>query len=279
MTVDIPAALAERVEAESLYDFETGTAEPAYTALGIAALRLGGGVALCVRNDPSGFWSRVLGIGFDEPVTADLVHEACAFLRAQGMASVSFQIAPAVLPEDWDQICAKEHITRGRSWVKLAGGVETVLARARERDHLADGLRLAPVAVDQAREWAEVRDEAFGMPSGYLADMSASCVGRPPWQCFGVWDGDALVSCASMYVYGEAAGMTGGSTVPSARRQGAQTALLAVRARAAADAGCRWLVSETGAEAPGTHNSSLHNMRALGFEVLYERPNWIWKPA
>jgi hypothetical protein len=36
------------------------------------------------------------------------------------------------------------------------------------------------------------------------------------------------------------------------------------------------LVAETGAEAPGTHNSSLHNMLRLGFEVAYERPNWTW---
>jgi hypothetical protein len=54
--------------------------------------------------------------------------------------------------------------------------------------------------------------------------------------------------------------MFGAATVPHGRRRGAQSALLAVRAQAAHNAGCRWLVAETGAEGPGEHNASLHNV-------------------
>jgi hypothetical protein len=42
--------------------------------------------------------------------------------------------------------------------------------------------------------------------------------------------------------------------------------------------GCTSLVAETGAEGPGEHNLSLHNMLRLGFTVQYERPNWVWTP-
>lgn len=49
--------------------------------------------------------------------------------------------------------------------------------------------------------------------------------------------------------------------------------------RAASAAGCRRLVAETGTEAPGTHNSSLHNMLRIGFGVLCERQNRVWEPA
>jgi ribosomal protein S18 acetylase RimI-like enzyme len=80
-------------------------------------------------------------------------------------------------------------------------------------------------------------------------------------------------------VHGDTAQFVGGATVPEQRHRGAQTALIAARARAAHAAGCRWLVVETGAEAPGGHNPSLHNLRRAGFEVLYERTNWIWRPA
>jgi hypothetical protein len=49
--------------------------------------------------------------------------------------------------------------------------------------------------------------------------------------------------------------------------------------RAALAAGCRWLVAETGAEPPGGHNSSLHNLLRLGFQLQYVQPNWIWRPT
>lgn len=70
-----------------------------------------------------------------------------------------------------------------------------------------------------------------------------------------------------------------GATLPHARRRGGQSALLAARARVAQEAGCEWLVAETGTEAPGMHNSSLHNLRRMGFRVLYERQAWLWNAA
>jgi GNAT superfamily N-acetyltransferase len=71
--------------------------------------------------------------------------------------------------------------------------------------------------------------------------------------------------------------MFGGATLPEARGRGAQSALLTARVRAATGEGCRWLVAETGAEGPGEHNPSLHNMVRVGFEPLYERANWLWR--
>jgi GNAT superfamily N-acetyltransferase len=118
--------------------------------------------------------------------------------------------------------------------------------------------------------------EVFEMPRAGLASMAASLVGRPHWHGYAVWDGEDLVAVAAMRAGREAGQFFGGATLPAFRGRGAQSALLAARARATAAAGCRWLVAETGAEAPGTHNSSLHNMLRIGFTVLYERQNWIW---
>jgi hypothetical protein len=41
--------------------------------------------------------------------------------------------------------------------------------------------------------------------------------------------------------------------------------------------GCRWLIAETGAETPGRHNSSLHNLLRAGFTAVYHRQDWIWQ--
>jgi ribosomal protein S18 acetylase RimI-like enzyme len=67
------------------------------------------------------------------------------------------------------------------------------------------------------------------------------------------------------------------STLPKARGRGAQSALVAARVRAAAELGLRWLVVETAQEVP-EGNSSLHNVRRLGFETQYERGQWVWSP-
>ncbi|MFF5854402.1 GNAT family N-acetyltransferase [Streptomyces sp. NPDC012751] len=117
----------------------------------------------------------------------------------------------------------------------------------------------------------------FGLdePAAML-DMAASCVGRPDWRQFAVREADRIIAVASVYLNGDRAGMFGAATLPEGRRRGAQSALLTARARAAREAGCRWLVVETDAEGPGDHNSSLHNMLRAGFERLYERVSWVW---
>jgi hypothetical protein len=75
-----------------------------------------------------------------------------------------------------------------------------------------------------------------------------------------------------------AAQLFAGATAPQYRQRGSQTAVIAARAQVAAEAGCRWVVTQTGVEGPGTHNSSLHNLLRLGFQALYERPNWKFTP-
>lgn len=85
------------------------------------------------------------------------------------------------------------------------------------------------------------------------------------------------MAVGSIFVNGECADMFGGATLAGARGRGAQSALLTARIMAAREAGCRWIVAETGSESPGEHNSSLHNMHRAGFRPLYERLTWLWQ--
>jgi GNAT superfamily N-acetyltransferase len=280
MTIRIPVALAERSEADTLFDFEANAPAGTVAALGMASTRLAGGVVLSMRHDPTGFWSKALGFGFDEPVTADLIDAVCDFYRSQGTPMAVLQFAPSVLPGDWADICERAKLRRGSAWVKLARDVDAPADgyRGGPGAGLSAGLRIGPVEAGQGGPWSVAMLRAFGMPEEHLSDMVVSSVGRAGWHPYGVWDGDEVVATATMRVAGPAAQFFGGATVPAWRRRGAQSALLAARAEAARAAGCRWLVAETGAEAPGEHNSSLHNLLRLGFTVVYERQNWIFRP-
>ncbi|MFJ4845684.1 MULTISPECIES: GNAT family N-acetyltransferase [unclassified Streptomyces] len=278
MNTLVPPSVAEQSEAEALFRFETGAPEHLRTALGMNAARIGGGVVLSMRNDPTRFWSKALGFGVTGPVTPELIREVCDFYRAEGTPQAVLQIAPAFLPGDWEAVCASEGITEGSSWVKLVGAAQDVVARADALDKAPDGITVAPVEAGHAAGWGSVLVRAFGMPEEHYAQLSAYSAAQPGWHPFAAWLDGEIVGTGTMHVHGETAQFFAGAMLPHARNRGGQTALLAARARAARDLGCRFLVAETGAETPGTRNPSLHNMVRLGFQVAYERPNWNWQP-
>lgn len=273
----ISSATAEQSEAEALFDFEVGAPEHVRAMLGIEAVRIGGGVVLSVRRDPTRFWSKALGFGHTTPVTAELIDEVCAFYRSRKTPTAVFQLAPSVLPEDWADIRTAAGLTAGPSWAKLVCDTDEALRLCAEPGRPAARVRVARVVAQDAPAWASVMMQVFGMPGEGLAGMAASSVGREGWHPFGAWDGEQLVGTGTMRLHQDVAQLFGAATLPHARNRGAQSAILAARARAAKSAGCRWLVAETGAETPGTHNTSLRNMQKVGFRVLYERQSWIWR--
>lgn len=278
---DVVIELAtEHSEAETIFNLMAGAPDAVRSSLGIATMRLGDAVLLSMRNDVTRFWSKALGFGRTEPVTGDMITEVCEFYRTQGTPVAVLQIAPPAIPEDWEEICAREGIRAASSWIKLVGEVEKVLARqipAQRPD--SEGLLVSPVKADDAQRWGSVFMQAFGMPEDHYAGMASATIGRSNWYPHAVWlDGD-LVGAGNMYIDGQLAQMSGAAVLPRARNHGGQTQLLVARARAAAEQGCRVLVAETYAEVDGNRNSSLHNMVRLGFEVAYERRNWVWGPS
>jgi ribosomal protein S18 acetylase RimI-like enzyme len=269
--MDPIAELLEAAEAEAIWGYVRSAPAAVGEALGIAGRRLGGGVALSVRNDVTNYFSKALGFGFDAPVTADLIAEITAFYREQGTRQATLQFPPSVLPPDWDAIVEKEGLADGGTWLKLArlaGLVESA-----DTD-----LRIAPVEPADGEHWASVLCRGFGMPDELLAPMAAGIVGRPGWTAYGAWDGDRMVAAASLIVSGQVAEFAGAATLPEYRGRGAQSAMLAARARQAVADGLKWLSAETGKPGPGQKNSSLDNMLRMGFEIRYERQNWIWRP-
>ncbi|MDH2425421.1 GNAT family N-acetyltransferase [Sphaerisporangium sp. TRM90804] len=265
-------AVLELVEAEAMYRFESGAPAETREALGIECVRLGGGVVLSMRNDPTGYWNKALGFGITEPVTADLVAEVCDFFRSRGVPGAVVQIAPSVLPADWDEIRAKYGLFEGSSWVKLARDLSVPVPEAE------GGPEAERVEAPEAARWASVLMRGFGMPEGPLVDMTAAAVAMPGFRAYVTRSGGDVVSSAGLYTHHDAAQLVGAATLPSHRGRGAQTAMLRARIQAAAAAGCRWLCADTGVERPGEHNTSLRNLTRAGFESLYVRQNWTWRP-
>jgi GNAT superfamily N-acetyltransferase len=278
MTTTVPVELAERTEIEAYADFAAGAPTSLREKLGISSLRVGSAEAraLAIREDPSRFFNRAGGFGAQEPITVDLLAQACDFYREAGVTLGAIMIAPSLLPPDWAVTSEKLNLTAGSRFVKLGCDVETALSGADGVAMLDSGLRVGLVEPHQAQEWATVMMTTFGFTPA-LIDMAASCVGRPNWRQYAVWEGERIVAVGSIHIHDGCADMFGGATLPEARGRGAQSALLTARAQAARDEGCRWLTAETGAQGPGEHNTSLRNMLRTGFEPLYERVSWFWR--
>ena len=263
-TTGLSAALAEGAEAEFMYGYETGAPAGAREYLGAAATRIGGGVALSMRNDVTRYWSKALGFGFTEPVTRELLEEVFAFYRANGDSGAVLQIAPPALPEDWAQLCADYGLQPGNKIQKLACPIDAF------RPGRTD-LRIEPVDADSVAEWASLVLETFGMPEPGLAEMLIAGLDNPAFTPLAAWDSGQMVAAANLCVHGPIGSLNTGATRPSHRGRGAQSGLLAARAELARQAGCRWLVGET-----AETGTSLNNMRRSGLEIIYTRQNWKW---
>ena len=212
-------------------------------------------------------FNRLIGCGVGGPVTSGDVRDAVARLRAAGVRHFGVQLGPPSQPSairDW--LAAEGLATRDR-WAKVYRDASPAAPVLTE-------LRVDRAGAAQAQAVAEVTTAGFGMPS-VLQPWIASMVGRPGWRHYLALDGDRAVAAAALFVRDGAGWLGMASTLPAARRRGAQGALMARRIEDGRALGCRWFVTETGEETPARPNPSYRNMVRTGFTLAYHRENWM----
>nr|WP_296076562.1 GNAT family N-acetyltransferase [uncultured Actinoplanes sp.] len=262
----LSAAQAEAVEAEFMYQVEAGAPAHDQEVLGIATERLAGGVVLSARNDPTAYWSKALGFGFDEPVSGHLIDQILDVWRAEQNPSGVLQIAPEVMPDDWDEIRETRGLEPGERIAKLAAPIGDVVAGG------PGAFRIAPVEKEDADRWARAVLDGFGMPYEGIAGMLVAMAAHPRFHAYAAWDGDTIAGGGTLFVQGEIGELVAGAVLERYRKRGAQTALIAERVRKARELGCRWVVAETAEGRSG-------NMLRAGLKQLYIRQNHVWHAA
>jgi GNAT superfamily N-acetyltransferase len=263
--------LAELAEAEFMYQVETNAPDGMRAALGMAAARIDGGVALAMRHDPSGYWSKALGFG--GPVDRGLLTRLIGFYTEQQSSGAVLQFAPGVVPGDWDDIRGEFGLDGGSSWLQLSCPIGEAATSARARR-----VRIVPVGRQDAVEWAGVVLRSFGMDGALLGPMLAATVDHPRFRPFAAYLGDAVVGGGSLFLHDGAGVLNSTGVLPEYRNLGAQTGLIAARVAVARDEGCRWITAQVAEPDPGTVNPSLENLRRAGLRPLYRRRNWTWRP-
>jgi GNAT superfamily N-acetyltransferase len=257
------AELVEFGEAEAYADF-FAAAPPDWN---MRVRRIGGAVCLFAPDLPVMLFNRAIGLGLREPATEAALNEILAQYRQSGARSFGVQLSPMAQPPDLAQWLTARRLTTRDNWAK-------VYRVADQPIEVAADLRIEPIDRSRAADVAQVVCTAFGMPAALGAWIENS-VGRSGWQYYAACEGDRVVATGALFVRGDAGWLGLGSTYPEYRRRGAQGALMARRIRDAAALGCRWVITETGEDLPERPNPSFHNMLRTGFQLAYQRPNYL----
>ncbi len=134
-------------------------------------------------------------------------------------------------------------------------------------------VRVVRVDAADASRWARTAAEGWGSENAQLGEFVLS-IGRVQAAATGFHgflaeDGGRSIAAGGLFIHERMALLAGASTIPSARRRGAQLALLAARLQFAVEAGCDLAMIVA---LPGS--GSQRNAERHGFRIAYTRVKW-----
>lgn len=253
----------ERTEAQGSVNFIEARAE-AFPEVGAQWIEVAGAYAML--DAPGSPLSQTFGLGVFQPISAEELDRLEDFFLSNG-AAVCHEVCPLAdmsvftlikergyQPIEFSNVLYRPispglrlHATRNeRINVRVTGKDEVELWAQTS----FEGWSEFPEYADFFRDLAKVSARLKG-PS-FLAEME----GKP-------------IATGALTIHGDVALLAGASTIPGARRQGAQLALLEDRLRYAATQGCTVAMMVA---LPGS--GSQRNAERHGFRIAYTRTKW-----
>jgi GNAT superfamily N-acetyltransferase len=249
----------ESIELSAVLDLFAAAPPDVVDELELAVLDLGGGAAFSIGARPKALlFNRVLGL--EDDTALQKLEEWFGSRRCTFVVSVR----PGA---ELERALAERGYSRGSALMKFRRGVE-------QSRPLETSLRVEQLSGDRAAEYGAVTAEVFGAEPPQNRWLAALAT-RARWACFGAFDGDRLVGTGAAHFDGALGWLGAGGTLPDARGRGAQSAILAARIRAAADAGVRMLATETVNRVDGVAGPSFRNVVRAGFEEVYVQQWWV----
>lgn len=139
-----------------------------------------------------------------------------------------------------------------------------------------ENIRVRTIAADEGELWAQVTAKGWShLPelSEYLLELAPISTQREDSVSFLAELEEQPIASAAMSLSSGVALLAGACTIPEARKQGAQLALLDYRLRYAAERGCDLAMMCT---QPGS--ASQRNAERHGFRIAYTRIKWQLRP-
>jgi hypothetical protein len=212
-------------------------------------------------------FNRALGFGLETPATTDEIDAAIAEFTRAGVPRFMVQVCPAAEPKTIAGWLIDRGFHHHNHWIKLYRRAETMAAPSGD-------VRVDEIDASQAATFGRIVGGAFGYPD-HLQATSAVTVGRPSWHHYLATVNGEPIGGAALYVRDDVGWLGYAGTRAERRNTGAQSALITRRVNDAVRLGCRWVVTETAEPKPDKPAPSFRNMRRLGFEIAYLRPNFV----
>jgi hypothetical protein len=253
----------ERTESRGNAQFVEARAR-AFPEVGAKWIEVAGAYAMF--DGPDSPVTQTFGLGMSEPLTAEHFDELEQFFFARG-AHVFHEVCPLADPTTFALLSE-----RGYKPIEFSN----VLYRPITADLRLDASRNEDIEVrlrrdDEVDLWAATMAEGwseFPEVADFLRDVGQVTARSQSLAFLAELDNKAIATGA-LTIHGDVALLAGASTIPSARRQGAQLALLEQRLRYAATQGCTIAMMVT---LPGS--GSQRNAERHGFRIAYTRTKW-----
>ncbi len=211
--------------------------------------------------------TQTFGLGLFDPVTDSEMDRIEKFFRERG-APVYHEVSPMA---DIDLV--KLLNQRGYHPMELTSVMFRPIGAGIKLTGVKNekvSVRLAEV--HESESWAQTAAKGWSEQIEFadsILDLCRISAQRPvAWSFFAELDGRPIATGA-LNMYGGVALLAGASTIPEARRQGAQLALLENRLRYAAERGCDLAMI---CALPGS--ASQRNAERQGFRIAYTRIKW-----
>ncbi|HKP69226.1 MAG TPA: GNAT family N-acetyltransferase [Pyrinomonadaceae bacterium] len=254
----------ERTEGRSNADF-VATRAQLEPESGATWIEVGGAYAMF--DGVGSPLTQTFGLGIFEDATAEYLDELEAFFKDRG-SEVFHEVSPLV-----DQSMMALLSDRGYRPIELTCVMYQELDESRVTAKLntqintrvADDAEADLWAATVAAGWASDQPDLVEFLKG-IGKISARTSGGRPF--LAELEGRPIAG-GGFQMYDDVCILAGASTIPDARRQGAQSALLQARLQYAVDNGCTLAMM---CALPGSQSQK--NAQKNGFEIAYTRTKW-----
>ena len=212
--------------------------------------------------------TQTFGLGIFEDATPEYLHTLETFFRDRG-SDIFHEVSPIV-----DQSIMALLSERGYRPVELTCVMYQELEDSRLKAGLKTEIKTRVVDESDADLWAETVAAGWADEQPDLVDylqgigkISARSSGSRP---FLAELNGRPIAAAGFQMYDDVCILAGASTIPEARRQGAQNALLQARLKFAVENGCTLAMM---CALPGSQSQK--NAQRNGFNIAYTRTKWM----
>jgi GNAT superfamily N-acetyltransferase len=253
----------ERTEAQGNVDFVEARTK-AFPDRGATWIEIAGTFAMF--DGVGSPLTQTFGLGMFEPITTEQIETIEEFFRSRG-AEVFHEVCPLADASVFEHVRDRRYQPVEFSNV-LYRPIDTELRLATARNEEIKVRKIEKSEVDLWAQTATAGWSEFPEVAEFLRELNQVTAHSKGLSFIAELDTQP-VATGVLTIAGDVALLAGASTVPSARRQGAQLALLEERLRYAAARGCTVAMMVA---LPGS--GSQRNAERHGFRIAYTRTKW-----